>query len=232
MRVLAEYLNGIIICLFELIIGILLLINPIGFTSGIIIAAGIILVFIGLVNCVKYFRAEKKEAAKGQFLTKGLIAIIAGAFCIFNSDWFIVTFSALTVIYGVVVLLSAVEKIQLSVDLLRQKRRNWYLSAISAAVSLVCAIIILKSPFSSTTILWIFAGISLILEAVFDMYSLMANRRNKEENIKSNEMHEEKNSDTNFDIKNEEVRTEETKDDEIRMEETEKEDLDEKKNRE
>ena len=180
MKVLRENFNGIVICLFELVIGILLLIDPIGFTSGIIITAGILLILAGLINCIKYFRANVKEASKGQFLTKGLIAILVGAFCILNTDWFIVTFSALTVIYGVIVLLAAVEKIQLCMDLLRQKRKKWYLAAFSAIISLVCAAIILKNPFSHTTLIWIVAGISLILEAIFDMYTLLENCRKQE----------------------------------------------------
>lgn len=191
MKALKENFNGIVICLFELVIGILLLINPVGFTSGIIMTAGGILCLIGLINCVKYFRAEVKEASKGQFLTKGLVALIAGAFCILNTDWFIVTFSALTVIYGVVVLLASVEKIQLCVDMLRQKRKRWYLAAISAVISLACAVIILKNPFSSTAVIWIVAGISLILEAVFDVYTLMANLGKQEEKKNEEEKKEE-----------------------------------------
>lgn len=189
MKALKENLSGIIVCLFELVIGLLLLINPIGFTSGIIITAGILLCLNGLSNCIKYFRADIKEAAKGQFLTKGLIAVLAGAFCVFNTDWFIDTFSALTIIYGVIVLLASIEKIQLCVDLLRKKRKKWYLAAISAVISLVCAVIILKNPFSSTTLIWIIAGISLILEAIFDMYTLLENCRKQEEKVVTEEIH-------------------------------------------
>ncbi len=188
MKALRDNFNGIVICLFELVIGILLLINPVGFTSGIIIAAGCILIVIGLINCIRYFRTELKEASKGQYLTKGLMAIMAGVFCVFNTEWFIVTFSALTVIYGVIVLLAAVEKIQLCVDLLRQKRTKWYLAAFSAVISVVCAVIILKNPFSSTIVIWIVAGVSLILEAVFDMYILMANNKTWEEKNKVEEV--------------------------------------------
>ena len=188
MKALKENLSGIIVCLLELVIGLLLLINPVGFTSGIIITLGILLCLNGLSNCIKYFRADVKEASKGQFLTKGLIAVLAGAFCVFNTDWFIVTFSALTVIYGVIVLLASIQKIQLCVDLLRKKRKKWYLAAISAVISLVCAVIILKNPFSSTTLIWIVAGISLILEAIFDMYTLMENCRKQEEKVKSKEV--------------------------------------------
>lgn len=191
MKALRENFNGIVICLFELVIGILLLIDPIGFTSGIIITAGILLILTGLINCIKYFITEAKEASKGRFMTKGLIAVLAGAFCILNTDWFIVTFSALTVIYGIIVLLASVEKIQLCMDLLRQKRKKWYLAAFSAIISLVCAVIILKNPFSSSTLIWIVAGISLILESMFDMYTLLENCRKQEEKVVTKEVNNE-----------------------------------------
>ena len=181
MKKLKENMNGLLICLFELVVGILLLIDPVGFTSGIIVTAGIALIILGIINCVKYIREDILRASKGQFLTKGLISLIIGAFCVFNSQWFIATFSALTVIYGVVVLISAVEKIQLCIDMYRQKKSKWYFAAISAAVSLICAIIILKSPFETTAVLWMFTGISLIVEAVFDLFTLIANRRKQME---------------------------------------------------
>ena len=177
MKPLKENLKGILVCLFELVAGILLLINPVAFTSGIIIIAGVILIVLGLINCVKYIRVDSKRAAKGQFLTKGLISILVGAFCVFNSQWFIVTFSALTVIYGVAILLSTLEKVQLCVDMLRRKNPRWYFAAISAILSLVCAVIILKSPFATTAALWVFTGIALIAEAVFDVLALVTNQK-------------------------------------------------------
>lgn len=169
-------MNGILLCIFELVVGVLLLIDPIGFTTGIIIAAGIVLVVVGLISCVKYFRADIKTAVKGQLLTKGLLALLFGTFCILNSEWFLATFSVLTALYGVAVLLSGIEKIQLCIDALRQKRDKWYFAAISAAVSMVCAVIILRNPFTSTAALWIFIGVSLVVEAVFDVATLILNK--------------------------------------------------------
>ena len=52
----------------ELIIGILLLVNPIGFTSGIIIAFGIALMIMGIRKTIKYFRTEPEEAAVSQIV--------------------------------------------------------------------------------------------------------------------------------------------------------------------
>ena len=170
-------LSSMATSLVELIIGILLLVNPIGFTSGIIIAFGIVLMIMGISTTIKYFRTEPEEAAVSQILVKGLLMLLAGAFCAFNSHWFIATFPVLTLVYGVVILITGITKVQWTIDIIRMKRSKWFWAAISAAISIVCGIVIITSPFSTTAVLWMFIGISLIVEAVFDMIgSIFGNR--------------------------------------------------------
>lgn len=180
MKSLKQNANGIFLCLFEILVGILLLINPISFTSGIIVAVGIVLLVVGLANVIKYFRADSREAAGGQLLVKGLVSLLAGCFCAFKSQWFIVTFPVLTIIYGIVTLVTGLGKVQLTVDLIRRKNKKWFLAAISAVVSIVCAVVIIRSPFTSTAVLWMFTGISLIVEAMLDVITLIVTGKNKE----------------------------------------------------
>ena len=180
-KTLKNNLNGILLCLFEIVIGVLLLINPIGFTTGIITAAGIVLLIVGLTSVIKYFRAGAKEAATGQYLLKGLVELLAGAFCIFKSNWFVITFPALTLIYGVVVLVTGLGKVQMTVDMIRAKNQKWFLAAISALLSIACAVVILNNPFTSTAVLWMFTGITLIIEAIFDIITLIVSGSRKTE---------------------------------------------------
>lgn len=182
MDFLKRSLSGIAMSFVELIIGILLLINPVGFTSGIIITFGIAMILWGLVNIVKYFRAEAEEAAVRQLLAIGLAKLLIGAFCAFRSRWFVATFPVLTLLYGVVILFVGLRKVQWTVDMLRLKRKRWFLALISAAVSLACGIVIITSPFSSTAVLWMFTAIGLIVEAVCDMVVAIwgSNEREKE----------------------------------------------------
>ncbi|MDO4321459.1 MAG: DUF308 domain-containing protein [Lachnospiraceae bacterium] len=174
-----EKVNGIVLCLFELVVGVLLLINPVGFTAGIIKVAGVVLMILGLIEIVKYFRMNAEEASLGQALVKGLVSVLAGAFCTFRTEWFILTFPVLTTIYGVILLLVGLGKIQLTVDMVRRKNKNWVWAAVNAVVSIVCAIIILSSPFTSTTVLWIFTGASLIVEGAFDIITFLVDRKSK-----------------------------------------------------
>ena len=181
MKALKNNVNGILLCLFEIVIGVLLLINPMSFTTGIITISGIVLLIIGLTSVIKYFRSEAKEAATGQYLLKGLVELLAGAFCIFKSRWFIVTFPALTLIYGVVILVAGLGKVQITFDMIRTKNKKWLLAAFSALLSIACAVVILNNPFTSTAVLWMFTGITLIIEAVFDIITLIVSGSRKTE---------------------------------------------------
>lgn len=155
--------------IIELIIGILLLINPIGFTSGIIICAGVVLSIMGTSCLVKYFRDEPEEAALAHNFSKGTMLLLLGIFCIFKSEWFISTFPLLTVIYGIFTLITGVTKLQGSIDMKRTDNKYWYVALISAALTLICAIFILANPFSTTAVLWTFIAVTLIIEAVMDI---------------------------------------------------------------
>ncbi len=179
MKSLKQSGNAIIMCIIEVVVGILLLVNPVGFTAGIIIATGIALMIDGLLNVIRYFRSSPMEAATGQLLMRGLIALLAGAFCAFNPEWFIVTFPMIAILYGVAVLIGGLSKVQITMDMLRAKNSKWWWGAISAVISIICAFVMINNPFSSTVALWWFTGISLIVEAIFDIITLIMGRKNE-----------------------------------------------------
>ena len=107
------------LCILELAAGILLLLDPVKFTSTVIIGVGVVLIILGLIEVVNYFRTDAKSASLGQMLTKGLISLLAGAFCVVQWQWFLVTFPVLTMVYGTLILLRGISKIQLAIDMVR-----------------------------------------------------------------------------------------------------------------
>lgn len=181
MSMIKENLNGLLLCMFEVLVGVLLLINPVGFTSGIIITLGIALLLIGLMYVVQYLRMKPQEAVMSRALFKGLVCLVIGAFCVMKSQWFVETFPLLTLIYGIIILMTGLYKVQWTVDMLRMKKDKWYLIALSALISLVCGGVILYSPFEATITLWKFTAISLIVEAIFDIVTLVWNGKKKQE---------------------------------------------------
>lgn len=166
-------LSRLVMCICEIVVGVLLLINPIGFTTGIVIIAGIVFSVMGVLSILGYFRAEPEDAQKGQGLAKGLCGILCGLFCILRSEWFIVTFPIMAMMYGVIILITGIVRIQWAVDLLRMKSSQWYYAAVGALLAVIFSCVILCNPFETTVFLWKFVAISLFIEAVADLVFLV-----------------------------------------------------------
>lgn len=177
MKFLKSNANIILLCLLEALVGVLLLVDPIGFTSAIVIALGVALLIGGLVAVVTYFRADAVEAALSRTLAKGLALLLTGAFCVLQPAWLIDVFPRLTILYGIFTLLAGLSRAQWAIDALRLKTGRWLFPAVSAAVSISCAVVVLANPFLSTLALWMFTGIALIVNAVLDVLVLLVNQR-------------------------------------------------------
>ena len=175
-KAIKENINIQVLSLCELLIGVLLLIDPVGFTSGIIIALGAVGLVVGIISAVSYFRTEPEAAARQQTLAKGLGFSVLGIFCMLRSEWFIITFPILTILYGIAILISGIMKVQWTVDMLRLNKKSWMYCGASAVLSLLFAIIIFANPFSSTRILWVFVALSLIIGAGLDIASSVINK--------------------------------------------------------
>ena len=169
-------MGKVLLCICEILVGILLLIDPVSFTTSIITGLGLLLFAVGAIVIFGYFRMPPDEARLNQGLVKGLCAVLSGMFCIFHSGWFIAAFPLLTIIYGVSILLIGIVRVQWAVDLFRVKRRRWPLATISAIITVAAAAVILLNPFASTALLWMFTGIALLAEAVADLVVLVIMR--------------------------------------------------------
>ena len=170
---LKENIGNIMMFLGELIVGILLLINPLGFTKTIIIGIGICFTVMGILQIIKYFQTHILDILHEHSLSNGLILTVLGIFCIFWSDWFIATFPILTVIYGIIILITGLKKVEWMVTALRLKRKYWYVTGINALLTIIFSVVVIGNPFSTITMLWQFTGIMLIIEAIFDVVSIV-----------------------------------------------------------
>lgn len=167
----------VLMSLCEIVVGVLLLVDPIRFTSGIIAALGVLLTLLGALSVVRYFMTEARQAAKERRFAKGLFLLCSGLFCMLRNDWFIATFPALTSLYGAGLLLVGFVKVQRAVDLLRMKRGIWFTAAIGAGISLLAAVLILINPFQSALVLWILIGAALLLDAASDLLSIFLKKK-------------------------------------------------------
>ncbi len=161
-----------ILFLAEAAVGVLLLVNPIGFTSVIVRAIGIGMAAGGAIWSVKYFRTPVKEAAASGMLFCGIVSFLLGLFLITRTQWLITTLTILLAIYAIMILFLGILKLQWTVDLIRMKRERWGISGISAVIAIIFGALILWNPFKTTEIIWKLAGASLLTQSVMDMVSL------------------------------------------------------------
>lgn len=171
--------DSLILSICELIIGILIFIDFEKFTSSIILVVGIVLCVFGLRSLFYYFRADAEDAVLGNQFLAGMLLLTAGTFCAVNSDWFVNTVSVLTV-YGIGILLTGMIKLQEAVNKIRLKFERWYICGVSALLALVFSGLILWNPFASDSALWIFIGITLVVEAILDFCSVVFSKATEE----------------------------------------------------
>jgi len=173
MKTLKNNALAIVVLLFELVVGILLLVEPEEFTTLIVMICGIVLLASGVMEVIRYFREQPETAEKEQTMAKGLCMLLGGGFCLLRTNWFVETFTVLTAVYEAKILLAGLVKVQWTVDMLRLKLQSWYIAAITAVVTLACGVVVLLNPFASLKVLWMFMGIALLVEAAADVVTLV-----------------------------------------------------------
>ena len=177
MKFIKENWASLLTILFLVLVGILLLVEPGTFGAVIIRAAGILFTALGVNDLIKYFRADPGEAAKGSAFCSGMTMLSVGCFCFFGSGWFVSVFPVLAVLYGLFQILIGFRKAQRTADAIRMKKPLWYLKAISAGISLLFGLIIVLNPGMTFMSIWVFTGITLIIEGVFDAVSLFLQQK-------------------------------------------------------
>ena len=165
--------GGVLASIVEMLIGVLLLIDPVGFTSGVVVVLGAVVLAVGLWSILSYFRRPVVVAYTDWRLGRGLLMALAGLFCITNSQWVLGVLPALFTVYGLVMLVAGVMKLQHVIDLKRLGNSRWYLAGLSALAYMLIAAIILLNPFGTAMMVWSFVGISMIASAALDLVSLV-----------------------------------------------------------
>ena len=172
MKALRNNIPIILLILFELIVGILLFVNPEGFTAAAITCFGIVLLAIGVIYLIRFLREKNQYPT----LVLALVSLVIGFICTFLTSLVMGLFAVVAVIYGVILIVSGVYKFKAHRDAKRLGLPTIPLALISAILSIILGLVIVVNPFTTTKVLWSFAGISLIVEAVVDFCSMIFGR--------------------------------------------------------
>ncbi len=173
LKTLRANLGFIILCLVELTIGVILLIDPDRFTRLVLFILGAVLLIVGVVCVIIYFVSHAERAAAEKKLAIGLLCVVAGSLFVFRNS----LFPSLTLIYGIALLVAGAFKFQQGIDRLRFHIRYWYLTVLNAVIALGIGVLILVDPFKAREMLWRVVAFGLIVEAVLDLAAVITGFR-------------------------------------------------------
>ena len=150
------------------LIGIVLLIWPGIATTLLFGVIGGVCIVIGMVYVVRYFMLEAKVSITSFDLSLGLVWIIGGVLVIIFKGLLI---SLLPILFGLIVLIGGVVKIQSTLSFRRMNAARWYIELICAGISIAFGVVILLNPFSTALLLMRVIGAALLVEGVMDLAS-------------------------------------------------------------
>lgn len=171
-----EYKNSMTICLAEIVIGLMFLINPFGFTKAIVTGLGLFVLLFGAIQLLSYFSNKKMGMEIQTYLVLGVAGVCIGVFLMAGSGWIVATLSIVILLYGIFMLVSGISKLKWAWDL-RKLDKRWMTAAASALLTILAAVIIIVNPFSTTMLLWRFLGVVLLVEAVTDLLAMWVAQR-------------------------------------------------------
>ncbi len=155
-------LSVILSSALTIVLGIILIANPIDSTLFICRSAGFILLIAGLFTTGSYFLNISENVGNSSLIT-GLVQLSIGAFVILNPEK---TVQFLTFIIGFVILVHSFSIFQSAFEVKRCGYKTWWVIVIFAAVLTVLGITVAASPFGTVAAAMTVAGICLIADGI------------------------------------------------------------------
>lgn len=161
--------NFILLSAASLAVGLLFLLFP--QTSGLVVCyiCGGALLLAGIWNAVVYFRRAAEDSLFRRELIWGVIEIGAGVYIIARPQLLL---GVLPVAAGIVILYDSLTKLQSALDLLRLGWRWWWTMLLVGGAAAILGILMIRNPFSTAEVLLMFCGISLVVNAAMDLWTL------------------------------------------------------------
>ena len=153
-----------------IVLGLLMTVFPASSAAIIFRAIGILLSAWGILKLITYFASSNTAVFSSFALVQGSALLGFGVFFIVRPE---ALEGVLTLVLGVVLLISGVLKLQYAVDFLRLKGELWWVPFAGALVTIGLGALVFFNPFSATKWLMLFIGISFMVNGVWDLLSVL-----------------------------------------------------------
>ena len=160
-----------IISIALFVLGLLLVIFPTASQEIICKGIGVALCVWGVLRLINYFRIAGSEILGSYGLVQGVTLLAFGMFFVIKPG-FIAVFLG-TALAIIIIIIDGILKLQYAVDFYHLGSDKWWIEFIGSVVMVIIGIIALLNPFSTSSALIVFIGITLMIEGLWDFISLM-----------------------------------------------------------
>lgn len=165
-----NHYGSMLLLLAIIALGVVLMIVPTITGRTLLAIAGWALFLAGVIKISQYFIKGIAKAIQGWGLSKGMLMLLGSLVLLIVPDMLI---EMMPLLLGVIFLLGAVLKFQISFDLKRLTYKKWYISLVFTALSIICGWLTILHPFGIGDVVMRLTGALLIIEAIFDAVHLL-----------------------------------------------------------
>jgi uncharacterized membrane protein HdeD (DUF308 family) len=155
-----------------IVLGLLLVLWPDQARLAVCYLLGAAALLYGADRIVDYFvRRQKQTEGSVQFgVALGITLVVLGLFLLFKANAVVAVLAA---IIGVAIIIDSIMRLQISLNLSRFSGGGWLPLFITAILTLVFGIILLFNPFGAVKVATVVAGVCLIVDGAFTLWSLL-----------------------------------------------------------
>ncbi len=161
-----------------IILGLFLFIRPDATIATISYIIGGILLILGILSIIRYFKSDYGINAFDFDLVYGVLVIIAGLYLIIKPT---MLGSIFPVILGIWIIINSVTKFQYALMLKKLQKEDWKYTLLISFLTFVWGIVLLINPLESVLVVTQVIGIFIIIYAVLDIIDNFILRRNKDD---------------------------------------------------
>ena len=129
---------------------------------------GGILVSIGVLALLKFYKEVKENDDIGMDLVYGIVSIVLGIIVISNPK---AVASIIPIVMGLIIILNSGTKLQYSIELKKNNNNLWKSTMVLSLISTLCGVLLIFNPFKGAAFLTKLIGFLILLYAVLDIVS-------------------------------------------------------------
>lgn len=173
----------IIMFIFEVLIGVMLILDGEKFTQVVFIIFGVAMLICGLITLIRgLLDGRNGGTVSGVKMFFAIVLLAIGVFFTAASGSIKSFMTTVWVVIGIIMAFSGMLKLMGYVSM-RKQGEGAVLAIIGAIITIILGIVIAFNPFQSAATMWVIIGILIIVSAVFDLIFMISFTASMKKNV-------------------------------------------------